>query len=219
MQLPFTHDQFLGVFASYNRALWPGAVLLWIATVVVVVSWLKSSSGHGVGLPALLAIHWAWSGIAYHAVFFRRINPAALWFAAFFVLEGVLFAWLGVVRRRLTFQPVPGTRRVLALILVAYALAYPLLGLGMGLSYPRMPSFGVPCPTTILTSGLLLLLDRDHVRVLGVIPLLWAAVGGSAAFGLGIRADLMLVVGGLLLAAALLAPGALRPRAAAASPG
>lgn len=218
MQLPFTHDQFLDLFAAYNRTLWPAAALLWLATVAGVAWWLRSATGQGVGLPALLAVHWAWSGLVYHLVFFRTINPVALWFAALFVLEAVLFAWLGVVRRRLTFQPAPGARRMLALILVAYALAYPLLGLGLGLSYPRMPSFGVPCPTTILTAGLLLVVDRRHVWALGVIPLLWTVVGGSAAFGLGIRADLMLVVGGLLLAAALVLPGALRPAAVTPNP-
>ncbi len=29
MKLPFTHDQFLDVFAAYNGALWPVAALLW----------------------------------------------------------------------------------------------------------------------------------------------------------------------------------------------
>ena len=68
------------------------------------------------------------------------------------------------------------------------------------MSYPRAPSFGVPCPTTILTAGLLLLLPRREARLVAVIPVIWAAIGGSAAFLLAIRADLaLLLAGGFLL--------------------
>jgi len=50
MQLPFTHDQFLDVFAAYNRTLWPAAALLWIATAAAVVQWLRSRTGQGIAL-------------------------------------------------------------------------------------------------------------------------------------------------------------------------
>jgi hypothetical protein len=84
-------------------------------------------------------------------------------------------------------------------VLIAYALLYPALGLALGLAYPRFPSFGVPCPTAILTVGLLLLAPRREVRLLSAIPVLWAAVGGSAALLLNIRADFALLVAGPLL--------------------
>ena len=32
MRLPFTHEQFLDAFAAYSTALWPAALLLWLAT-------------------------------------------------------------------------------------------------------------------------------------------------------------------------------------------
>jgi len=80
------------------------------------------------------------------------------------------------------------------------------LGLLFGLSYPRAPSFGVPCPTTILTAGLLLLVSRQEARRLAVIPVTWAAIGGSASFSLGIRADLALALAGGILLFYVLAP-------------
>jgi hypothetical protein len=83
--------------------------------------------------------------------------------------------------------------------LILYSLLYPALGLALGLAYPRFPSFGVPCPTAILTVGLLLLAPRREARRMGAIPVLWTAVGGSAAVLLKIPADWALLVAGLLL--------------------
>ena len=77
MQLPFTKEQFFDLFAAYNEALWPALIALWIASVVVsllLLSWRRPPDRW---ISALLAVHWAWSGLAYHAAFFTRINPAA----------------------------------------------------------------------------------------------------------------------------------------------
>ena len=42
MSLPFTPEQFLGVFAEYNDALWPVVVAFWLASLgVLVVTWRK----------------------------------------------------------------------------------------------------------------------------------------------------------------------------------
>jgi len=98
---------------------------------------------------------------------------------------------------------------VLSLVFCAYALAYPLLALATGLHWPRLPSFGVPCPTTLLTVGLLLGLAPRRLRGLSVIPWLWCLVGGSAALVLGVRPDLMLWVAAVVLGWYVVAPGPL----------
>lgn len=199
MQLPFTHDQFLDVFASYNRALWPVAFVLWLGTVVLVGVVVRRRSGGDVTLAGLLAIHWAWAGVVYHLVYFRTITPAAVGFAALFVAQAALILWRGLARRGLTFTVGSSIWSVLGIALVVYALIYPVVGLVFGLRYPRLPTFGVPCPTAILTAGLLLLAPLREARWLAPILVIWAVVGGSAAFVLSIRADLGLVAAGLLL--------------------
>jgi hypothetical protein len=96
--------------------------------------------------------------------------------------------------------------------LVLYALVvYPLVGRVLGHGYPAAPTFGVPCPLTIFTIGLLLSSRDRRSRVLLVIPVLWAIVGGSAAFLLAVPQDL-----GLIAAAVLAAIGVLRSTAFAA---
>ncbi len=83
------------------------------------------------------------------------------------------------------------------------------MGLATGLRWPRLPAFGVLCPTTLLTVGLLLGLEPRRQRGLGVVPILWCVVGGSAAFALGIRPDLMLLVGAVILLLYAAAPSTL----------
>jgi Family of unknown function (DUF6064) len=63
----------------------------------------------------------------------------------------------------------------------------------------NIPTFGLPCPTTIFTAGLLLLATR-HSRVLAIVPIVWSVIGGSPAFLLGVSADYALPVTGAALA-------------------
>jgi Family of unknown function (DUF6064) len=63
----------------------------------------------------------------------------------------------------------------------------------------KIPTFGLPCPTTIFTAGLLLL-AAPHSRTLAIVPIVWSVVGGSAAFLLGVSADYALPVAGAALA-------------------
>jgi len=76
-------------------------------------------------------------------------------------------------------------------------IIYPILSLLFGHSYMSSPTFGAPCPTTIYTFGLLWIVRRPLARYSLAVPLIWSAVGGSAAFALGVRQDIGLVVAGL----------------------
>jgi hypothetical protein len=74
--------------------------------------------------------------------------------------------------------------------------------------------FAVSCPTVLLTAGILLA-STGVPRLFNLVPIIWAAIGSSAAFALGIRADLALAVAGAALAFDSLAPSALGARPAA----
>jgi hypothetical protein len=78
-------------------------------------------------------------------------------------------------------------------------VVYPLIGLADH-GYPAMPMFGItPCPVTLFTFGVMLVARGPLPRRLLVIPLLWALIGGSAAFLLGVPQDWPLLIGGLLV--------------------
>ena len=111
-----------------------------------------------------------------------------------------LLAWHGIEDQRLEFSSDHSIQVVIGYALVAYGLLYPVLALAGGHAYPRVPTFGVPCPTAIVTAGFLTLLRGRVPVTLAIVPLIWAAIGGSSAFLLGVPADLGLVVAGTVLA-------------------
>ena len=205
MRMPFTTAQFLDVFARYNEAVWPAQPLFYALAAVVVGLALRPAARSGRIAGGVLAFFWAWMGVVYHWGFFSGINPAAYLFAAAFAAEAVLLLDAGVLRPRLSFRARGDAPGIAGAVLVAYALVlYPLLGYAAGQVYPRTPTFGLPCPTTIFTFGVLLWAEgRVPVRVM-VIPVLWSALGASAALSHGIAQDYGLVAAGLAGAALVL---------------
>lgn len=198
MQLPFTTEQFFDLLAAYNEALWPALAVLWMASLIASLLLFSSRRPSDRWLSGLLAAHWIWSALAYHAAFFTRINPVAWVFAALFLLQGALFFWWGVVQGRLSFAPWRNAWAPVAWVLIAYALLYPVINAVQHFNILRIPAFGVPCPTMIFTAGVLMLATSRSWR-LSVVPVIWSLIGGSAAFLLGVHADYALPLAGIAL--------------------
>jgi hypothetical protein len=191
MQIPFSRTDFLDVFAAYNQAIWPlqiAAVFLGVGVVLLLV-WRPLRAERVIAV--VLAIFWVLMGAIYHWLFFAKINKAAYFFGAVFILQGLILLIEGTVRNRMHLAIDSRPRTAVAVMLILYALViYPLLGLLVTHPYPATPLFGVaPCPTTIFTLGVLLLMNHPRSWILAVIPLLWAIVGGSAAVLLNVPQD------------------------------
>ena len=211
MQLPFTREQFFDLFAAYNATLWPGVLALWIVSVLVaVLLFARSHRASDRVVGTLLAVHWAWSALAYHVAFFTSINPAAWLFAALFLVEAVLFLWWGTIRGRLRLAAESSAWAPVAWVLVAYSLVYPAINAAQHGTFVRIPAFGVPCPTTIFTVGLLML-ATPRSWALSIVPIVWSAIGGAAASVLGVRADYALPVAGVALVLSLIFPNGHAP--------
>jgi hypothetical protein len=195
MQLPFSVEQFLAVFHAYNEAVWPvQMVLLALALLSLALLFIRLRWSDAV-ISAILGVFWIWSGLAYHLAFFASINPMAYVFAALFLVAGLLFLWHGTVRRNLRFRWSLGARGLVGYALIGFALlVYPAWSSLAGHGYPAMPTFGVPCPTTLFTVGMLAFLVRPYPRSPLIVPVLWSLVGVQAAFLLGVPQDMGLVV-------------------------
>jgi hypothetical protein len=116
-----------------------------------------------------------------------------------FLAAAALFGWQGVIEQRLRFAPCAEPRTFLGAALVAYALiGYPLLALSLGHRDPEMPTFGLPCPTTIFTFGMLAFLSPPYPRYLFVLPLIWVLIASQAVFLFGMVEDLGLLPAGLV---------------------
>ena len=94
---PFTVEQFLNVFESYNLTVFPMQFIAYALGLIAVFLVFKNRSGRIV--PAILSFMWFWNGIAYHLLFFSPINKAAYGFGVLFVVQGLLFVWTGVFRK------------------------------------------------------------------------------------------------------------------------
>jgi hypothetical protein len=197
--LPFSREEFFAVFASYNAAVWPAQVALYCLAAALVLLSLRSRPGAHRAISLGLGLLWAWTGIVYHWWHFTAINRPAWAFGALFVLQGALFVGHGLGGRRLQIGRPRGWHGWIGGALVTYALiVYPLWGLASGHPAREVPVLGVPCPTTIFTFGLLFWAARPIPRQLLVIPLVWALVGATAVFLLGVLQDTGLLVAGLL---------------------
>lgn len=198
MSLPFTPDEFLGVFGRYNEAVWPAQLVLHMMSVACVAALPLRGKLASRLICAALALLWAWAGLAYHLQYFADINPAAWLFAALFVAGAAIFAWEGVLHGRLRFAFADTPRCALGFGLLAYALlVYPLLSISLGHAYPTMPTFGLPCPTTIFTIGMLAFLGAPYPRYVLAVPLGWVVIATQAAFLFGMYEDLGLLAAGV----------------------
>lgn len=194
MDPPFTKDQFFEVFARYNEAVSPIQLTLLVLGIGATLLALKPTRWSDRAIGAVLAGLWAWMGIEYQWRFFRVINPAAAVFSVGFVIEAGLLFWYAVARPQLVFVAARSWPGALGLALLVYAFAaYPALGYLLGQRYPALPTFGLPCPTTIATLGLLLWTESRPPLVLMLIPWSWAVVGSIAAVRLGVGEDFGLV--------------------------
>lgn len=197
--MPFTTEQFFQVFEKYNQAVFPIQIVLILAAIAAVMLASKPNAFSGKTVSVLLACFWIWTGFVYHLIFFKEINPAAYAFGAMFIVQGFLFLYQGVLKKRLCFRFEPNLYGFLGAIFIAYALIiYPIIGFAFGRIYPASPTFGAPCPMVIFTFGLLMWTDRKPAFHLLIIPVFWALVGASAALSFGVMEDFGLLIAGTI---------------------
>lgn len=198
MHPPFTAEQFFAVFRRYNEAVWPAQIGLIAAGLFTAFAAYRANARRSwpwtrVAL-ALLAALWLWSGVVYHKMFFASMTPAGEIFGSLFIAQAGLLL-LCLWQNGSALEPTSRASIVVSLVLIAYALLlYPLLGLAAGQRYPALPTFGVPCPTTIFTFGIFCLLPALIPRFAIAVPVLWTLIASYAAFGFGVHEDLGLIV-------------------------
>ena len=197
--MPFTVDQFLDVMGQYNLAVWPLQIVFNLLAVLIIFFLIRKTKFSDKFISGGLGFFWLWIGLAYHLSFFTTINKAAYLFGAFFVIQGLVFIYFGFFKQILIFELRSDWIGILGIIFITYALiVYPILGLYFGHTFPYNPTFGLPCPTTIFTFGVLLFTIKKIPWYLILIPFLWSLIGTSAAINLTIYEDFGLGIAGVL---------------------
>lgn len=199
MKVPFTTEEFFAVFAAYNGAVWPMQVLFYLLGMTALILAVKETRYSNKVISAVLAGLWLWIGLVYHWRYFTSINGAAYAFGALFILQALLFVWTGILHQKLWFRFHSNEYAIVGSLFILYALLiYPLVCILSEHGYPALPTFGLPCPTTIFTFGLLLWTDRRIPKYLLIIPVIWSVIGFSAVFQFGVWADAVLLLTGLI---------------------
>lgn len=147
----------------------------------------------------ILSFFWLWMGIVYHLRYFAQVNKAAYLFGGFFILQGLLFFYQGVLKNKWSYKFRFDKFGWVGALLITFALLiYPFLGYTFGHIYPASPTFGLPCPTTIFTFGILMWVDKRTSLSILIIPFIWSIISFFAALQLGIREDTGLPIAGVL---------------------
>jgi len=198
--MPFSTEEFLKIFEQYNVSVWPMQIALnLLALIVIALVVVKNKKADKI-INVILAFFWIWMGIVYHWLNFSTINKAAYFFGTVFIIQGLLFMVYGAVKPNIInykFRRHPV--QILGMAFILYALVvYPVLAKSFGHVYPKTPTFGLPCPTTIFTFGILLFSLKRMAWYMVIIPFLWSLIGFSAAISLGIKEDIGLIVAGIL---------------------
>lgn len=202
--IAFTPEVLFRLFDQYNAALWPLPLLAFgLALLAVLLAWKPRLLG-GVGsdraVAAILAVFWLWTGVVFHGLYFSGINFIAPVYALLFVAQGLLLAWTGVVRGRLSFRFAPTRLGWAGIALAVLALAvYPLAGFLAGHGWARA-SLLLPSPLVLFTLAMLALSpNRTPLRLI-VIPVFWCLVAGLSGWLLNIVEDLILPLAGIAAA-------------------
>jgi len=204
MKTPFTAAQFFEVFRNYNETVFPAQLMLYLACFSALYLIIKPVTMSGKIISGLLAFFWLWMGIVYHFIFFTAINGAAYIFGAAFLLQAVLFLAFGVFKNKLVFSFRSDIYGFTGIALILFSLViYPILGYFLGHVYPSSPTFGLPCPTTIFTFGILLFSEKKCPVAVLIIPFLWSVIGFTAAFNFGVWEDTGLLMAGFITTALL----------------
>lgn len=92
-----------------------------------------------------------------------------------------------------------GTRSYLGYFFVLFGLIiYPVISYLLEGSFAKTITLGLPCPTTILTFGFLMLTSARFPKYLLIIPTLWAVIGTGAAVNLGIYQDYLMLASAIV---------------------
>lgn len=198
MNPPFALEQFLNVFKNYNLSVFPMQWLFYFFGFAVVYFVLKPILKSDKIICLLLAFFWLWMGIIYHIIFFTAINKAAYLFGGLFIIQGFLFVVIGVFQKKISFSFQKDKYGITGITLIIFALIiYLVVGYLFGHVYPYSPTFGLPCPTTIFTFGVLLLNQKKCPFAIFIIPFIWSFIGFMAAFQFDFLEDTALIVASL----------------------
>jgi hypothetical protein len=104
-----------------------------------------------------------------------------------------------IFRTYLGFDFQKNRRTCLGYFFILFGLIlYPIIGYLLGGKLSVTISLGLPCPTTILTFGFLMLSKKGFPKYLLIIPNLWAIIGTFAAVNFAVYQDFLMLIAAVI---------------------
>ena len=195
--LSFSTEKFLLVLESYNLAIWPIQIVAYFLVALALFFLFKRTNYSTKIVFAILSIFWLFNGIVFCFIYWSPSHFFGYIFGVFCVIQGFLFLYSSK-RTDIAFGSSDKTYTLAGLLFIFYAIiGYQIFGYFLGHVYPIFfPAGLVPCPTTILTFGIFLIINNKIPPQYFVIPLLISLGGFLAAYN-GIYEDIGLILAGI----------------------
>lgn len=167
----------------YNEATLPIQAILTVAAAILgYLVFAKPSVKTDTWMKAFLALAFAWNGIVFFLIFAK--NPISTFFGApLFIILAILFA-VDTFTKRTEFRlPDARWKKVFTSIWILLVFLYPLFGLPLGHTYPRMLTPVMPCPLTVFALAMVAAAAPKVDRKLYILLLPWALAGLPKCLG------------------------------------
>ena len=196
--LSFSLEEFLLVLESYNLDIWPLQIIAYVLILLVFFISLKPTKYSAKILSVILSLFWFFTGIVFCFIYWAPSHIFGYFFGICCTVQGLLFLY-SIFRSNATIGSPDKTHTLIGILFIAYAMiGYQVLGYYLDHIYPKFFAVGlVPCPTTIFTLGILLIINKSIPIKYFVIPLLISLGGFLAAYN-GIYEDIGLIIAGIL---------------------
>jgi hypothetical protein len=169
--------------ASYNEAtLTIQFVLAAAAVILTVLTFLRPGAKTNILMKTFFAVAFAWNGVVFFLLFVK--NPISNFFGApVFIVLAILFT-ADIFTKKTEFRfPKAKWKKILTIAWLALVLSYPLIGLPLGHTYPRMLTPVMPCPLTVFALAMAAAALPNVDRILYIVLLPWALAGLPKCLG------------------------------------
>lgn len=197
--LSFSIEEFFSVLESYNLAIWPTQIFAYVLVILSLFFIFKPTRYSSKILLAILSFYWLFNGVVFSFIYWAPSHIFGYIFGICCILQGLLFLY-SIWRSDITTgSPNVTHYTFIGILFVLYAaIGYQILGYYLGHIYPVFFPVGlVPCPTTIFTFGIFLIINNKIPVKYYIIPLM-ISLGGFMVVPKGIYEDIGLIIAGIL---------------------
>ena len=195
--LSFSAEEFMLVLEQYNTSIWPMQIVAYLLIILASFFSFKSYKYSQKIILVILSFLWLFNGVVFSLIFYAPSHFLGYVFGICCIVQGLIFLF-GLKGTDLLARVESSVYSITGIIFILYAVVgYQVFGYYLGHIYPKFFPVGlVPCPTTILTFGIFLIIHKSIPVKYYAIPLIVALGGFLAAYN-GIYEDIGLIISGL----------------------